>query len=66
MTESVDDRSPSLLPSASVDATLNIPEGTCALTYTPIHVDEVINSVRDDGAGATAVFIGEFQPSKSR
>jgi len=54
-------QSASLLPSASISAELHIPEGTCTLTYTPINVDKVINSVRDDGAGATAVFIGEFQ-----
>jgi molybdopterin synthase catalytic subunit len=47
--------------SASVDATLDIPEGKCVLSYTSINVDEVINSVRDGGAGATAVFIGELQ-----
>jgi hypothetical protein len=57
----MDSRSTSLLPPASVDATSDIPEGKCALSYTPINVEEVINSVRDDGAGATAVFIGEFQ-----
>ena len=51
----------SLIPSASIDATLDIPEGRCTLSYTSINVDEVINSVRDDGAGATAVFIGEFK-----
>lgn len=56
-------RSTSLLPSASIDAVLDIPEGKCALSYTPINVDEVINSVRDDGAGATAVFIGTTRNS---
>jgi len=50
-----------LIPSASVDATSHIPEGRCTLSYAQINVDEIINSVRDDGAGATAVFVGEFR-----
>ena len=54
----------SLVPSASIDATSDIPEGRCTLSYAPINVDDVINFVRDDGAGATAVFIGEFKRSR--
>jgi len=51
------------VPSASVDATLGIPEGTCSLTFAPIHPHNVITSVCDDGAGATAVFIGTTRNS---
>ncbi|KAI0335191.1 molybdenum cofactor synthesis 2 [Cubamyces sp. BRFM 1775] len=50
-------------PSASVEARLDIPEGTCALTYEPLDVQSIIQSVADDGAGATAVFIGTTRNS---
>ncbi|CDO71635.1 hypothetical protein BN946_scf184911.g105 [Trametes cinnabarina] len=50
-------------PSASVAARLDIPEGTCALTYEPLDVQSIIQSVTDDGAGATAVFIGTTRNS---
>ncbi|KAI0375080.1 molybdenum cofactor synthesis 2 [Pilatotrama ljubarskyi] len=50
-------------PSASVEARLDIPEGTCALTYEPLDVQAIITSVADDGAGATAVFIGTTRNS---
>lgn len=67
MTElSTDTRSTSLSPSASIDATSDISEGRCVLSHTRINVDEVINSVRDDGAGATAVFIGEMSSNTER
>ena len=50
-------------PSASVEARLDIPEGTCVLTYEPLDVQSIIHSVADDGAGATAVFIGTTRNS---
>lgn len=50
-------------PSASVEARLDIPEGTCALTYEPLDTQAIIESVADDGAGATAVFIGTTRNS---
>ncbi|RPD55815.1 molybdenum cofactor synthesis 2 [Lentinus tigrinus ALCF2SS1-6] len=50
-------------PPASVEARLDIPEGTCALTYEPLDVQAIINSVTDDAAGATAVFIGTTRNS---
>ncbi|EGO26539.1 hypothetical protein SERLADRAFT_339519, partial [Serpula lacrymans var. lacrymans S7.9] len=37
--------------------------GTCVLTYAPLDVDAIIRSVGDDGAGATAVFIGTTRDS---
>ena len=51
------------IPSASVDAQLDIPEGTCVLTYEPLNVQEIIQSVGDDSAGATAVFVGTTRNS---
>lgn len=50
-------------PSASVAARLDIPEGTCALSYDALDVQAIIQSVADDGAGATAVFIGTTRNS---
>ncbi|KAI0825053.1 molybdenum cofactor synthesis 2 [Trametes gibbosa] len=50
-------------PSASVEARLATPEGTCALTYEPLNAQAIIQSVADDGAGATAVFIGTTRNS---
>ena len=50
-------------PSASVEARLDIPEGTCALTYESLDVQAIIQSVADDAAGATAVFIGTTRNS---
>ena len=51
------------IPSASIEARLEIPEGTCVLTYQPLDVQTVIRSVGDDAAGATAVFIGTTRNS---
>ncbi|PCH33699.1 MoaE-domain-containing protein [Wolfiporia cocos MD-104 SS10] len=45
-------------PSASTDAASQIPEGVCVLTHDALLVDDIIKSVGDDRAGATAVFIG--------
>ncbi|RDX55775.1 molybdenum cofactor synthesis 2 [Lentinus brumalis] len=50
-------------PSASIEARLDIPEGTCALTYEHLDVQAIIQSVTDDAAGATAVFIGTTRDS---
>ncbi|KAI0756911.1 molybdenum cofactor synthesis 2 [Daedaleopsis nitida] len=52
-----------LIPSASVEARLNIPEGICVLTYRPLDIQAIITSVGDDAAGATAVFIGTTRNS---
>lgn len=44
----------------SEEAYLMTPRGdVCALTYTPLDVSKVMNSVASDEAGATAVFVGE-------
>jgi len=50
-------------PSASVDAHLEMLEGICVLTHQTLNVDRIINSVGDDSAGATAVFIGTTRNS---
>ncbi|OCH96090.1 molybdenum cofactor synthesis 2 [Obba rivulosa] len=50
-------------PSASVDAYLEIPEGTCVLTHEPLNSQEIIQSVGDGRAGAIAVFIGTTRNS---
>ncbi|KAI0651933.1 molybdenum cofactor synthesis 2 [Trametes meyenii] len=50
-------------PPASVEARVETPEGTCALTYEPLDTQAIIRSVADDGAGATAVFIGTTRNS---
>jgi hypothetical protein len=47
----------SLPPAASVESWLEIPEGRCVISYT-LNTQEIIQSVQDDRAGATAVFIG--------
>lgn len=49
-------------PATSIDATLEIPEGICVLCHDPLNVEQIRKYVQDDGAGASAVFIGEFQP----
>lgn len=46
-----------LPPAASVEDSLEIPEGKCVISNS-LNVQDVINSVQDDSAGATAVFIG--------
>ena len=50
-------------PSASVETRLEIPEGKCVLTYQPLDTQDIIASVADNGAGATAVFIGTTRNS---
>ncbi|KAF9457446.1 molybdenum cofactor synthesis 2 [Collybia nuda] len=53
----------SATPTTSVDATLLIPEGICVLCHNPINIENVANSVRDDAAGASAIFIGTTRNS---
>ncbi|KAI0801182.1 molybdenum cofactor synthesis 2 [Fomes fomentarius] len=53
----------SSFPSASVEARLDIAEGSCALTYQPLDVQAIMQSVGDDAAGATAIFIGTTRNS---
>ncbi len=53
----------SAFPSASVEARLDIAEGTCALTYQPLDIQAIMQSVGDDAAGATAIFIGTTRNS---
>ncbi|KAF7793345.1 hypothetical protein EIP86_004457 [Pleurotus ostreatoroseus] len=50
-------------PSASVEARLDTEDGTVALTYASLLVEDIISSVRDDRAGATAVFVGTTRNS---
>ena len=37
--------------------------GTCVLAYEPLDVDAIMRSVRNENAGATAVFIGTTRNS---
>lgn len=52
-----------LSPLASASASLTLPEAECILTYDPLDASKIITSVQDDGAGATAVFIGTTRDS---
>ncbi|KAH0590793.1 hypothetical protein H2248_000918 [Termitomyces sp. 'cryptogamus'] len=52
-----------LPPSASVEVSLATPQGSCALSYAPLDVDSIIHFVRDDSAGAIALFIGTTRNS---
>ncbi|KAA1471542.1 molybdenum cofactor synthesis 2 [Dentipellis sp. KUC8613] len=49
--------------SASVEGRLDTAEGSCVLTYAPLNTEEIVASVADDAAGATAVFIGTTRNS---
>ncbi|KAJ6604604.1 molybdenum cofactor synthesis 2 [Mycena vulgaris] len=51
------------MESASVAATLELVNATCALSSDRLLTDQIISSVGDDGAGATAVFIGTTRNS---
>ncbi|TEB35210.1 molybdenum cofactor synthesis 2 [Coprinellus micaceus] len=53
----------STTPPSSVEARLEIPQGVCALTYSDLSTQEIIDLVRDDAAGATATFIGTTRNS---
>jgi len=50
-------------PSASVDAHLETLGAICVLTHQALDADQIITSVGDDSAGATAVFIGTTRNS---
>lgn len=50
-------------PAASIEARLETEDGVCVLTYNKLDAQEVISSVGDDQAGATAVFIGTTRNS---
>lgn len=48
----------SLHPTSSIEDSVRVPEGTIAISYT-LDIQEIIESVQDETAGATTVFIGE-------
>ena len=48
---------------ASIATELTTDDGVCVLTYNPLDTLGIINSVGDDAAGATAVFIGTTRNS---
>lgn len=50
-------------PDTSIAARQDWEGGSCVLTYEPLDTDAIIRSVRDDNAGATAVFIGTTRNS---
>ena len=50
-------------PEASVETRLETPDGICVLSYNPLDAQEIIASVGDNQAGATAVFIGTTRNS---
>ncbi|KAF7784276.1 hypothetical protein Agabi119p4_441 [Agaricus bisporus var. burnettii] len=52
----------SLPPAASVEGSLDTAEGKCVISHS-LNVQEIINSVQDDSAGAIAVFIGTTRNS---
>ncbi|TFY82645.1 hypothetical protein EWM64_g1367 [Hericium alpestre] len=53
----------SLRSSASTEGRLETPEGIFVLTYDALNTEEIVVSVADDAAGATAVFIGTTRNS---
>lgn len=50
-------------PAASVEARLETEDGVCVLTYNSLDTQDIVSSVGDDAAGATAVFIGTTRNS---
>ncbi|KAK0208058.1 Molybdopterin biosynthesis MoaE [Desarmillaria ectypa] len=50
-------------PKASIDIALDVPGGVCSITSQPLDVQKIVQSVGDDAAGATAVFIGTTRNS---
>ncbi|KAK0436636.1 Molybdopterin biosynthesis MoaE [Desarmillaria tabescens] len=50
-------------PNTSIDIALDVPGGVCSITSQPLDVQQIIQSVGDDAAGATAVFIGTTRNS---
>ena len=63
-TRSVSQESPARGPGmawspASVEASLACPSGVCVLTYQTLDAQAIVETVRNDAAGAIAVFIGK-------
>ncbi|KAG2154791.1 molybdenum cofactor synthesis 2 [Suillus clintonianus] len=50
-------------PNTSVEAREEVGKSICVLSYKSLEVDKIIKSVSDDGAGATALFIGTTRNS---
>jgi molybdopterin synthase catalytic subunit len=50
-------------PSTSVEAREEVGRSVCVLSYKSLEIDEIIKSAGDDGAGATALFIGTTRNS---
>lgn len=50
-------------PNTSVEAREEVGNSVCVLSYKSLEIDEIIRSVSDGGAGATAVFIGTTRNS---
>jgi molybdopterin synthase catalytic subunit len=50
-------------PSTSVEAREEVGKSVCVLSYKSLEIDEIIRSVSDGGAGATALFIGTTRNS---
>ncbi|KAG1862230.1 molybdenum cofactor synthesis 2 [Suillus subluteus] len=50
-------------PSTSVEAREDVGKSVCVLSYKSLEIGEIIKSVSDDGAGATALFIGTTRNS---
>ena len=46
--------------SQSVEALLESPQAICTLTYKSLDVQNIMASVHDEAAGATAIFIGLY------
>ncbi|KAH7883538.1 molybdenum cofactor synthesis 2 [Phlebopus sp. FC_14] len=51
------------IPSTSTAERKEWKGGTCVLTYERLDIDAIMRSVKDDGAGATAVFVGTTRNS---
>ncbi|KAK0478199.1 Molybdopterin biosynthesis MoaE [Armillaria novae-zelandiae] len=50
-------------PKASIDIALDVPGGICSITSQPLDVQKIVQSVGNNAAGATAVFIGTTRNS---
>ncbi|KAK0446391.1 uncharacterized protein EV420DRAFT_1570428, partial [Desarmillaria tabescens] len=46
-------------PKASIDIALDVPGEVCSTTSQPLDVQQIVQPVLDDAAGATTVFIGK-------
>lgn len=51
------------MSAASIDTSLEFTGGICVLTHEHLDTNRIIDSVKDDGAGAIAVFIGTTRNS---